>query len=181
LLEDYRGVCQTDGLSHYEYARAEGSFTHLGCMVHARRKVADIVKKFNKNADKAKQHHKLALPRELLKLYRTFFHHEGQLLDARRGADPLDDERYMERRREILGADLDAIKAWLERYRQVTLKGTEMHTAIMYPLDRWEELTAFLNYPFAVSGNNLAKCAVLENAQDSGQDTNGSWKWPFCA
>lgn len=161
LLKDYRGVCQTDGLAQYGHARENGSFTHLGCMVHARRKAADIVKKFEKHANNAKKPESLVLPRDLLKLYRTFFHHERLLLDARRaGGDLADDGCYLARRREVLGADLDEIKAWLNRYHAATLKGMELHTAITYALDRWEELTAFLDYPFAISHNNLAENSI---------------------
>ena len=160
LLKDYQGVCQTDGLAGYEHAREKGSFTHLCCFVHARRKVADIFKKSKKNATAPGKNSRADLPRELLKLYGTFFHHEGQLLDAQKGTGALDDGRFLAVRRELLGKDLDAIKAWLDRYKIATLKGSEMRQAIMYALDRWDALTRFLDYPYATSGNNLAENCI---------------------
>ena len=42
LIGEYEEVLQSDGLSGYENAAKEKDFTHLGCLVHARRPVAEL-------------------------------------------------------------------------------------------------------------------------------------------
>jgi hypothetical protein len=81
----------------------------------------------------------------------------------------------------VLGADLAALKAWLEQHSKTVLKGTDLATAINYPLSRWEELTRFLDYGYASSSNQLAICANLENVQEQKRYFNGGWNRPFCA
>ncbi|MDD3059237.1 MAG: IS66 family transposase [Candidatus Pacebacteria bacterium] len=156
FLKDYHHVLQSDGLSGYEHAEKMGNFTHLGCMVHSRRKAADILKT-NK---------KIKLAAELVALYGTFFHHEGELCDAQKGPHPLADDQYLAKRREILTPDLDALKAWLDLHKKTVLKGSKMETAINYPLDRWEKLTRFLDYPYATSSNQLAENSIRPFALD---------------
>lgn len=41
LFSTYSGCVQTDGLNGYRYAARNGSFTHLGRLVHARRKALE--------------------------------------------------------------------------------------------------------------------------------------------
>ncbi len=154
FLDGYRGVVQTDDLSGYRNAaKARGgddTFVHLMCMVHARRKAADILKT-NRQAK---------LAGELVALYGAFFHHEGELCDQQKGPHALSGERYLARRREILGADLDALKEWLERHEAAALKGSALATAIGYPLRSWDALTRFLDYGFATSSNQIAENAI---------------------
>lgn len=150
LLGDYSHAVQSDGLSGYATAAKSGSFTHLGCLVHARRKFADILKVQKNNT----------LAKEVLALYATFFHHEGELLERQRGKEPLGEDEYLRVRRKILGQDLDAIHDWLIRYKKVAIAKSPMFTAIEYSLKRWEQLNAFLDIPYATSGNNFAENAI---------------------
>lgn len=151
LLKDYKKAVQSDGLSGYRNAAAgSGGFTHLGCMVHARRKAAEILKT-NKRAK---------LAGELVDLYGTFFHHEGELADAQKGPDALTEQQYLAKRRQVLDPDLDAIKQWLLDHSRTVLKGSDLATAVNYPLSRWEELTAFLDYSYASSSNQLAENCI---------------------
>lgn len=156
VLQGYRHVVQSDGLSGYAHAHREGSFTHLGCMVHARRKAADILK----------TNRKARLAGELVKLYGTFFHHESELLAERRGPHPLADDQYLAKRKKVLQPDLDAIREWLERHRPTVLKGSALERAIIYPLQRWDQLTRFLEYPYATSSNQLAENSIRPFALD---------------
>ncbi|MDD3929910.1 MAG: IS66 family transposase [Sphaerochaeta sp.] len=151
MLKDYKKAVQSDGLSGYRNATAgSGGFTHLGCMVHARRKAAEILKT-NKRAK---------LAGELVLLYATFFHHEGELADAQKGPGALTGQQYLAKRREVLEPDLAAIKQWLLNHSSTVLKGSDLATAIYYPLSRWEELTAFLDYSYATSSNQLAENCI---------------------
>lgn len=150
FFEDYRGVVQSDGLEVYSYASQKYPFTSLGCMIHARRKATDILKT-NKKAK---------LAGELVSLYATFFHHEGLLLDRQRGPNPLSEEEYLKKRREILSVDLDAIKRWLDEHQGKVLKGSSLDSAINYTLKRWEKLTRFLDYSWATSTNQLVENCI---------------------
>ncbi len=150
FFKDYKNVVQSDGLSAYSYAQQKHSFTSLGCMVHARRKAADILKT-NKKAKLAAQ---------LVSLYATFFHHEGLLIDQQRGPKPLSEKEYLLKRREVLQPDLDAIKSWLDEKQKVVLKGSSLATAINYALERWEQLTRFLDYSWATSSNQLVENSI---------------------
>jgi transposase len=156
LLRGYAHTVQSDGLAAYAHAAKHQPFTALGCMVHARRKAADILK-----TSKASR-----LAGELVALYGTFFHHEGQLLDVQRGASPLGEAAYLRERLRVLQPDLDAIKAWLDRHRVSVLKGSALETAINYPLERWEQLVRFLDYPWATSSNQLAENCIRPFALD---------------
>lgn len=150
LLDGFTGVVQSDGLGGYAAAARQGSFTHIGCHVHARRKFADILK--------VQKNHTLAS--EVIRLYATFFHHEQELIEGQRGAQPLGEREYLVHRRRILGPDLQAIHEWLLTYRNVAIPKSPLSTAITYALKRWEELNRFLDYPYATSSNNRAQHAI---------------------
>ncbi|MBI9093567.1 MAG: transposase, partial [Sphaerochaeta sp.] len=81
-------------------------------------------------------------------------------------AGDISEEAFLERRREVVGKDFDDLKAWLDTYNGKVLPGSPLQTAINYPLDRWEALNKFLDFPFATSGNQLAICASIEDAQE---------------
>ena len=149
LIGDYEHVLQSDGLSGYENAAKEKNFTHLGCLVHARRPIAELVKQKSKDP----------LVKELLSLYGKIFHHEGEITDLFR-AGSISEEEFLKRRREVVGKDFDDLKAWLDTYNGKVLPGSPLQTAINYPLDRWEALTKFLDFSFATSGNQLAENSI---------------------
>ena len=147
VIGEYEHVLQSDGLSGYAHAANKKNFTHLGCLVHARRPVAEMAKrKANKDP----------LVKELLDLYGKIFHDEGELTDLFR-AGSLSEEEFLTRRRAVVGKDLDDLKAYLDTYHGKVLPGSPLQTAITYPLERWEALTRFLDFPFATSSNQLAE------------------------
>lgn len=149
LIGDYEHVIQSDGLSGYENAAKEKNFTHLGCLVHARRPIAELVKQKSKDP----------LVKELFNLYGTIFHHEGEITDLFR-AGSISEEEFLTRRREVVGKDFDDLKAWLDTYDGNVLPGSPLQTAINYPLDRWEALTKYLDFSFATNSNNRAENCI---------------------
>ncbi len=149
LIGEYEEVLQSDGLSGYKNAAKEKDFTHLGCLVHSRRPVAEL----------AKQKSKDPLVKELLRLYGKIFHDEGEITDLFRAGD-MSEEAFLERRREVVGKDFDDLKDWLDTYNGNVLPGSPLQTAINYPLDRWEALTKFLDFPFATSSNQKAENCI---------------------
>jgi transposase len=150
LLNGYSHTVQSDGLGGYVYAAKSGSFTHIGCHVHARRKFADILK--------VQKNHKLA--KEVIDLYAVFFHHEKELLEKQKGEHPLSETEYLSHRKEILGKDLEAIHTWLVKYKKVAIAKSPILTAIDYSLKRWDQLCSFLEIPYATSGNNCAENSI---------------------
>jgi len=150
LIGDYEQVIQSDGLSGYENAAKVKNFTHLACLVHSRRGAAEIAKqKSNKDP----------LVKELLDLYGTIFHHEGEITDQFRAGE-INEEEFLLKRREVVGKDFDDLKAWLDTYNGKVLPGLPLQTAINYPLDRWEALTKYLDFSFATNSNNRAENCI---------------------
>jgi transposase len=149
LIGEYSSIIQSDGLSGYSNAAKEKNFTHLGCLVHSRRSVAELVKQKSKDP----------LVKELFNLYGTIFHHEGEITDQFR-AGALSEEEFLLKRREVVGQDFVALKEWLENYKDKVLPGSPMQTAINYPLKRWESLTKYLDFSFATNSNQKAENAI---------------------
>jgi len=150
LIDDYSYVIQSDGLAGYAHAAKTKDFTHLGCLVHARRPVAELAKLKST---------KSPLVKELLDLYGKIFHDEGELTDLFREGSLSEDE-FLLKRREVVGKDLDDLKACLDTYKPRMLKSSKLAKAINYPLNRWESLTRFLDFPFATNANQKAENAI---------------------
>ena len=146
FLRPYTGVVQTDGLYGYANAEKVCSFTHIGCLVHARRKAVEA------NGDR-----KSGPAFELLKLYASFFHEEGKLRDSF-DAGEITEEVFLSRRREVLEPILDRLHDFC--LGNVGKAIGKLKTALQYPLDRWETLVRFLDYPFATSSNQRAENAI---------------------
>lgn len=146
LLEPYTGVVQTDGLYGYDNAEKKCSFTHLDCLVHARRKTVE-----------ANGKRKEGVAYELLKIYASFFHEEGILKDEY-DAGTLTETEYLEKRVKVLLPILNKLKTFCEKY--VDKSVGDLHTALNYPIERWDNLIRFLDYPFATSSNQRAENAI---------------------
>lgn len=146
FLRSYAGVVQTDGLYGYENAGKTCGFTHIGCLVHARRKAVEA------NGDR-----KSGIAFELLKLYASFFHEEGRLRDSL-DAEEITEEVFLSERREVLGPILDRIHDFCLGNADKAIG--KLKVAFQYPLDRWETLVRFLDYLFATSSNQRAENAI---------------------
>lgn len=148
FLEGYNGLIQTDGLSGYANAEKELGFTHLGCLVHARRKAkeADI-------SGKGPAH-------DILLMYGKIFHEEGILRDEY-GAEKLSEKEYLERRRNELGPELAGLREYMEKIvNSGAVLGKALSTACSYFLGRYDELVRFLDYSYATSSNQRAENAI---------------------
>ena len=146
FLKPYTGVVQTDGLYGYDNAAKACSFTHIGCLVHARRKAVEA------NGDR-----KSGPAFELLKLYASLFHEETHLRESFRAGE-VSEKDYISSRNEILGPILEQIRIFC--LENVDKSVGKLKVAFQYPLDRWETLTGFLDYSFATSSNQRAENAI---------------------
>ncbi|MDD6058292.1 MAG: transposase, partial [Clostridiales bacterium] len=124
------------------------SFTHIGCLVHARRKCIE-----------ASEGRTKGVAVEMKKRYARIFHVEGEWED-RRGT--LGKEDFVKGRKAALLPLFEDMKSWLEEVvRQAEESGAENErrtsVAISYFLDRYDELTRFLDHYCANSNNNRAE------------------------
>lgn len=148
FLEGYGGLIQTDGLSGYANAEKELGFTHLGCLVHARRKAkdADI-------SGKGPAH-------DILLMYGKMFHEEGTLREEY-DEGKLCEKEYLEKRKEKLGPEFAALKEYMEKIVDSgAVLGSRLNTACSYFLMRYDELVRFLDYSYATSSNQRAENAI---------------------
>ncbi|MSU07324.1 IS66 family transposase [Spirochaetales bacterium NM-380-WT-3C1] len=148
LFDKYPGLVQTDGLSGYTFAEKNCSFTHIGCLVHCRRKCIE-----------ASEGRTKGVAVEMKKRYAKIFHEEGKWEDLR---GTISKEEFVEGRKAALLPLFEDMKAWLEEVvKQAKETGAEIENktsiAINYFLDRYDELTRFLDYYCANSNNNRAE------------------------
>lgn len=128
LLEDFRGVLQTDGYGAYKtLAGRRQDITLAHCWAHARRKFFDLAK--GGSAPIAEE----AL-RRIGKLYAI----EAQIA----GQDPA---QRLTVRRDRSAPLIDELKVWLEAMLHKVSGRSPMAEAIRYSLSRWDGLTWFLH------------------------------------
>ena len=156
LFDKYPGLVQTDGLSGYTFAEKNCSFIHIGCLVHGQRKCIEAAEGRTKG-----------VAVDMRKRYAEIFHEEGKWEDLR---GTISKEEFVEGRKAALLPLFEDMKAWLEEVvKQAKEAGAEIENktsiAINYFLDRYDELTRFLDYYCANSNNNRALCAVNNNAR----------------
>jgi len=148
ILEGYTGCVQTDGLEGYEYAEDKNGFTHLGCLVHARRKAIEAMGTRTSG-----------IACTMVDKYRGIFHAEKKW-NEKRGT--ISHEEFIEgRKKEMLPLLKD-----LRTYCEDTIKDSKDTSisiepralkAINYYLERYDELIRFLDYYFATSSNQCAE------------------------
>ena len=151
-VADYHGCLQTDGLSGYDYATSKSDFVHLGCLVHSRRKAIE-----------AKPSKGTVMSRyadQLVELYGRIFKAEGDLLDAYRANGFESDDEYVEKRKEALLPLFNDLHAKLVEIQPKVLPKSKLYVAVTYPLERWDTLLKFLDYPYATSSNQTAENAI---------------------
>lgn len=127
FLSSFNGYLQTDGYKGYDWVDSDKNIIHLGCMAHARRPFAQLVK-LAKQSGKA--HQAVAF---IQKLYR--------IEDNIRGLSP--DARKAIREKEAIPI-LDKLKAWLNKSSQNTPLKSKLGEGIAYMLKRWQLLTNYL-------------------------------------
>lgn len=157
LLDGYTHCVQTDGLEGYNYASGKVGFTHLGCLVHARRKAIE-----------AMGNRKSGIAFTMVKKYRDIFHVEGQW-NKKRGT--VSKEEFIEGRKAEMLPLFEDLKAFCEEKLQdskdvnVAIEPNTA-TAINYFLDRYDELTRFLDYYYATSSNQTAEQTIRKYILD---------------
>jgi len=139
FLKDFKGYLQTDGYKGYDWVDDDPSIIHLGCMTHARRPFAELVKIAQKAG---KAHEAVAW---IKKLYEVEQAAQERKLSY--------DERHRLRLEKALPI-LMKIKTWLETSVRGSPPKGKLGQAIKYMLDRWQALTNYLQAGYLEIDNN---------------------------
>lgn len=193
LLSGYSGFLQTDGYAAYDSALKENDqIIHVGCLAHLRRKFHEAAK----GSKKAGGPH-IALSK-IQKIYRV----EEEL----RSQD-LENQVFLETRREQVTPVLDDFKAWLEEKAVQVRPSSAFGKAIAYASSEWDKVIKYLESPYLTPDNNGAERSIrpfvlgrknwlfagsprgadascffysmIETAKENGLNPYGYLKWVF--
>jgi transposase len=143
LLQNYRGLLQTDGYDAYKYFEQQPGITLLACMAHARRKFDEAI-----NNDKVRAEQMLKMIQELY------------AIERRARADGLSYEQRKVMRQEESLPVLTAIEAWLKENLQQVLPKSAIGKAIAYTLTLWPRLLRYVEHGEAEIDNNLIENSI---------------------
>lgn len=143
-LHGFKGYLQTDGYTGYNWTADLEQVTQLGCMAHARRPFAELVKLIKKPG---KAHQALAF---IQKLYVV----EKEARDKQ-----LAPWQRFELRNQKSKPILDKLKEWLEKTLRASPPQGKLGKGIKYMMDRWVELTNYLkDGRLEIDNNAIENC-----------------------
>ncbi len=146
FLEGFAGYLQSDAYSGYKKVVKESeNITPVGCMAHARRKFADIVKS-TKNAPLSR----VALEK-IGKLY---------VLEKEAKERNLSAKEIKTLRQEQSKPLMKDLKQWLEVHKAKAPPKSSFGKAIGYALNNWKELTGYLEEGTLEIDNNAAERCI---------------------
>jgi transposase len=142
FLANYRGFLQTDGFAGYNNVCAKDGMMRVGCMTHARRKFAAIVKTTQKTGA---AHYAVAI---IAKLYRIENEIKTQNLD-------FDDTR--DYRQQHAKPILLEFRTWLLQKQKQSPPQSTLGRAIYYFVEHWDTLVIYLEHGFLDIDNNFTE------------------------
>lgn len=145
FLTGFKGYLQSDAYSGYNFANKDDGIIRVGCMAHARRKFADIIKIAKTNG----------LAHEAIKFFKALYKIEKGSQES--NASPSD--RFA-LRNEKAKPILAAFKTWLDTNLTKTPIQSKIGDAIRYTLSNWELLNNYLNDGRIEIDNNLLENAI---------------------
>ncbi|MEO8402928.1 MAG: IS66 family transposase [Gammaproteobacteria bacterium] len=145
FLDGFKGYLQSDAYSGYNFANKNDDIIRIGCLAHARRKFADIVKVTKSNG----------LSHEAIKYFRALYKIES----CARENDLSAQARYTFRQ-EKSQPILTSFKAWLDTHLTKAPEQSKIGGAIRYTLSNWEALTTYLKDGRIEIDNNLLENAI---------------------
>ena len=150
LLEGFKGYLQTDGLVGYKLVGRKEGITHVSCLVHIRRKFADVIKASGKNR-------KRGVADTVIDLIGKIYQKEKML----RTAHPaLDRETFLRERRETVIPIFSKIHALIEQYLPQTPPKSNLGKALTYAHNQWEDMLRYLDHEDMSPDNNIAENAI---------------------
>lgn len=145
FLEGFKGYLQTDAYPGYNFADKNESIIRIGCMAHARRKFADIIKIAKTNG----------LASEAIKFFKALYKIEKESREKNLSAQ----ERFI-LRRDKSSQVLREFKLWLDTYLAKTSPQSKIYEAIRYTLSNWKFLISYLKDGRIEIDNNLAENTI---------------------
>jgi len=144
MLQDFKGILQTDGYSVYETLYGKHpDIILVYCMAHARRKFVDA-----RRYDKQKADHVLEKMQTLYKL-------ESEMREA-----SLSWEERTRQRQEKAVSVLEELEAWMKEHVASVPPKSPLGQAIAYALPRWKGLGAYTQHGQIEIDNNLVENAI---------------------
>ena len=144
MLQDFKGILQTDGYKVYESLYAnDPDIALVYCMAHARRKFVDAVK-----YDEQKANAVLELMSQLYKLEQDY------------RDEKLNWQQRTERGQKEATPVLNQIKEWMQENVHTVLPKSPIGQAINYTLPRWNGLSAYAQHGQIGIDNNLVENAI---------------------
>ncbi len=129
LLSDFKGYLQTDGYKGYNWAKTKADITQLGCMAHARRPFAELVKIAKTTG---KSHQAIAY---IKKIYAV----EKQAKTI--GLSP---EQRKSLRLEKAKPHLDKLLEWVEKSLKTAVPNSKLANGLLYIHERQQLLSNYL-------------------------------------
>lgn len=145
FLAGFKGFLQSDAYSGYNFADKNQAITKVGCMAHARRKFADIIKITKTNG----------LAKEAIKFFKSFYKIEKEAQEKNLSPE----ERYNLRQQKSVTL-LESFKDWLDAHLTKTSPQSKIYEAIRYSLANWDYLNNYLNDGRIEIDNNLLENAI---------------------
>ncbi len=148
FVGDFRGYLQTDGYAGYNSIGSSGEITHVGCLVHVRRKFMDVLKSGSKK-------NKGGTARAVVNLIKKLYHLEKMTRNQR-----LDPEQIKQMRQERAKPIMDKIKVLLMESAKTTPPKSLLGRAISYALGQWDRVLVYLEDGRLSPDNNVAENAI---------------------
>ena len=142
MLADFKGYLQTDGYKGYDWVSDNPNIIHLGCMVHARRPFAEMVKLAKKTG---KSHKAIAL---FEKIY---------AIEKYARVNKLTHEQRYQLRLEKQKPILDELFAFVDKSLPQAAPQSKLQNAFLYIKQRQSELSNYLLNGMLEIDNNLTE------------------------
>jgi transposase len=151
LLAGYRGYVQTDGYEAYDAAfKSLEGIRHTGCWAHARRYYMDALKVSKSGGSLAEA--ALIQIRELYKIEKE--------LRERLEKKQIEEEGFVDERRERSLPVLNALHDWLHEQRGKVLDSSKLGEAVRYTLLQWPKLVRYLEEAELTPDNNGSERSI---------------------
>ncbi len=145
FLAGFKGYLQSDAYSGYNFADKKNGIIKVGCMAHARRKFAEIIKIAKTNG----------LAHEAIKFFKALYKIEKEA----RENNLLPHARF-KLRNETARPILASFKMWLDMHLTKIPVQSKISEAIRYTLSNWEFLNNYLHDGRIEIDNNLIENAI---------------------
>lgn len=145
FLQGYKGYLQSDAYSGYHFADKNSDIIRVGCMAHARRKFADVIKATKSNG----------LANKAIKYFHALYKTENTARENNYSS-----EKRFHLRQEKSQLILTAFKTWLDTHLTKVPEQSKIGGAVRYALSNWELLTNYLKDGRIEIDNNLIENAI---------------------